>query len=61
MGYLHVSRYPLPAITLYLTQHNWENLHIRKFTYKTRKLDFVSTLEFNIQRHSDHETPKFNL
>ena len=73
-GDLCLSRYPLQAIALYLTQQNWQCLDIRNRKH-TRfhisnfwshqslggKSQFFSPLGFDIQRNSDHETPKIKL
>ena len=65
---LCVSRDLLPTITLHLTKQNPEMFTcIRNWQCNTHggplgeKLDFVSPLGFDIQRHSDHETPKIKL
>ena len=60
--------------SLYLTQQNWKCLHVRNWQYTEfhipnfgsrqsfgKNLDIFSPLGFEIQRNSDHETPKIKL
>ena len=71
-----LSRNLLPAIALYLTQQNWKYLHVRlnrqhaefhvsNFLESSdpwkKTSTFFSPLRFEIQRNSDHETPKIKL
>ena len=73
-GWLCLSRYLFPAITLYLTQQTGNVYifvigNIQSFTSQiigvisplAENLDFFSPLEFDIQRNSEHETPKIKL